>query len=570
MSIANSPYDTYKAVYDGNEETVRGSTFVFRNPDDMYNITFEGGLNQHTGWKFRDANPMTTNYVGHDGNNPIIRQIGSYANGVVVMEKSAVQYDSVVDKYYWSHAVWLEDEDGNYIDMNGLLGRDVTQTPDAALSFNSYEIDPADISHLTMWYTNSNYTYNGDDDRNATWCSILGTCFVAKPTNSPYSRPSLIGNLSSQYLDNYYHAPINGTRPIESNDDIVRFWEILKEKGNGKPIDSTDPEDDPSGPGGGDGDYNPFSDKIPFPTLPTAGDSISTGFIRVYHPTSIQLKQLSNKLWSDDFYETILKINNDPMEAIISLHSVPYNLSGSYANCVVGNYDTLISMEAISTQFYTLNLGSIHIPEHWGSALDYSPYCTVSCFLPYVGVVKMQVDDVVGKTLTVKYNTDVLSGATVALIMCGESVLYSFNTNLIFKHPITSSSFAPLYRAVIGAIGNTANGFTQGGAGGAAGAAIGSALSIAMSKHSEVTRGGSLGGSIGCLGSFTPYLIIHRPIQSLAAGFRHFKGYPSNITATLGSLSGYTEVESVHLEGLSCTDRERDEIMALLYNGVLF
>lgn len=566
MSIANTPYDTIRAIYDVDEEKVAGSTYVSRNPSDMYNITFEGGLNQHTGWKFRDCYKDVRNYVGHDDSNPIITTIGSYANGIVVKEKSAVTL--VNGHYYFGHTTWMEDENGSYIDINGLMGRSITDTPDTPLA-HSYEIDPTEVGNVILYYTDAHYTYYGSEDKNASYFSPLGTCFLAKPTNSPYSRPELIGNLSDQYVSTYYYRPSNA-HSLENADDVDQFYDILKEKGNGKPFEAEDYEDDTSKPGGGDGDYNPFSDKVPKPGLPTGGDSISTGFVRVYTPSSGQLQQLSAKLWSDDFYDNILKIQNDPMEAIISLHSVPFNLSGSYTECVVGNYSTGIQMQALSSQFYQLNLGSINVPEHWGTALDYSPYVTVDCFVPYCGVVQLQVDDVVGKTLQCGMNVDVLSGATVAYIMCGESVLYTYNTNVIFRHPISSTNFGPLYQSIMGAVGSVASGLASGGGGGAIGGAVGGALNVALSKHSSISRGGSLGGSAGCLGHFTPYLIIHRPIQSLAAGFKHFKGYPSNITTTLGSLSGYTEVESVHLEGISCTDLERDEIMAQLYNGVIF
>ena len=257
------------------------------------------------------------------------------------------------------------------------------------------------------------------------------------------------------------------------------------------------------------------------------------------------------------------------MESVISLHSVPFSVSGSTAQCRIGNFDSGVSMPAVSQQFYKLNMGSIYIPEHWASALDYSPYVTIDIFLPFVGVISVQVDDVIKRTLSVSYNIDIISGATVASIKSGESVLYTYNTNVILRHPISQSSYGPLYQSILGMVGNTVNGAVSGGIGGAVGGALGSAVNVALSKHSNISRGGSIGGATGVLGNFTPYLIIHRPLQSLASGFAHFKGYPSNITGTIGSVSGYTEIESVHLNNIACTDIERDEIMTLLYNGII-
>lgn len=67
----------------------------------------------------------------------------------------------------------------------------------------------------------------------------------------------------------------------------------------------------------------------------------------------------------------------------------------------------------------------------------------------------------------------------------------------------------------------------------------------------------------------SPYLIVERPRQSLAKGYNTFEGYPSNITSRLGDLSGYTAVESVHLEGINATDSEISEIESLLKGGVI-
>ena len=382
--------------------------------------------------------------------------------------------------------------------------------------------------------------------------------------------PALSGDIAENKYNRYY--TLNTAFDLSNQAKMDRFFNALTLNGDGTPITPILPSEDTSDPGGGDDanpDYNPFSDPIDFPGLPTGGSALSTGFIRVYTPTASQLRSLAGVLWSDDFIDTIKKIQNDPMEAIISLHSLPVSIASGTAECRIGNFDTGVTMNTISSQYIKRDLGSIYIPEHWASALDYGPYNTVDIFLPYVGVRSLQIDDVVGKTLSVEYNIDVLSGATVASIKCGNSVLYTYNTSLIAYHPISQSSYGLLFQSVAGAMGNVLSGAVSGGIGGAVGGGLGSAINVALSKHSTVSRGGSIGANSGCLGSFTPYLIIHRPIQSLASGFAHFKGYPSNITATLGSVSGYTEVESIHLNGFSATDSEKAEIEALLYNGVI-
>ena len=147
-------------------------------------------------------------------------------------------------------------------------------------------------------------------------------------------------------------------------------------------------------------------------------------------------------------------------------------------------------------------------------------------------------------------------------------MLYTYNTQVHTEIPYTMSSYGRLVQSIIGVAG-TAIGATAGGAGALIGSSIGGALGTAMTKHSDISRGGSLGGAVGVMGDFTPYLIIHRPIQSLASDFASKKGYPANIGATLSSVSGYTVVDKIHLTNIDCTDTERDEIHALLKEGVI-
>ena len=47
------------------------------------------------------------------------------------------------------------------------------------------------------------------------------------------------------------------------------------------------------------------------------------------------------------------------------------------------------------------------------------------------------------------------------------------------------------------------------------------------------------------------------------------KGYPAWITRSLGSVHGYTEVDTVHLDGITATDAEKEDIMAKLKAGVI-
>ena len=67
----------------------------------------------------------------------------------------------------------------------------------------------------------------------------------------------------------------------------------------------------------------------------------------------------------------------------------------------------------------------------------------------------------------------------------------------------------------------------------------------------------------------TLFIIIERPNISVPNKVQHYMGQTSNMTASLGGLSGMTIVEAVHLEGIPCTTSELAEIESILKSGVI-
>jgi hypothetical protein len=60
-----------------------------------------------------------------------------------------------------------------------------------------------------------------------------------------------------------------------------------------------------------------------------------------------------------------------------------------------------------------------------------------------------------------------------------------------------------------------------------------------------------------------------RPAVSHPKNYEKYKGRPSNITASLSSLRGYTEIDSIITSGFStASSSEIEEIKSLLSSGV--
>ncbi len=365
--------------------------------------------------------------------------------------------------------------------------------------------------------------------------------------------------------------------------------------------DPYSPTGGPSGPGGGPapsggtgatgtgGLHDDTSDPISTPSLPT---SISTGsgLFTAYNPSTSQLASFASALWNMDASDIndVLRFlfGGDAFNAVIGLHLLPVSPTiGGSQTIKLGNWDTGVSAPRIINQYAQVSFGSVLLPEYWGNCIDYAPYTKIQLALPYIGIVDVDTDDVLGSTNTLTYNIDVLSGAICATLHCVKgnlnSVIYQWSGSCAVSLPFSGAS----YNSVLGAIAGIAAagmGFASMAAGpigaalpaaalavggGAFGA--GSAASIMGTMKGKVQKSGSFGANSGALGIMTPYFILTRPVQSVPETWQADKGYPANISAQLGSLAGYTEVSEINLE-CSGTEAEKKEIVDLLKKGVLF
>lgn len=335
-------------------------------------------------------------------------------------------------------------------------------------------------------------------------------------------------------------------------------------------------DDDPykpggnSGVGGGTGTFDGTGDAIEIPGLPTLS-ATDTGFITLFNPAVSQLKALANYMWSNGFdIQTFKKIFADPMDCILGLSIVPVAVpNGDTGEVSVGNISTGISMTKAAAQYVSVDCGTLNVQEFWGGYLDYDPYTKAEIYLPYIGTHPISVDDIMNKSVHVVYHVDILSGACTAFVKCGSSVLYEFIGQCSSSIPISGNDWTNVINGVLTVAGSIGTMVATGGA--TAPMVAGTIASTAVnSMKPNVEKSGSMSGTGGMLAIQTPYLILTRPRQAKPKNQNKFTGYPSFITEKLGSISGYTEIESVHLENIPATEQELSEIENLLKSGVIF
>ena len=319
------------------------------------------------------------------------------------------------------------------------------------------------------------------------------------------------------------------------------------------------------------------SEPVDFPPLPLVS-ALGTGTVNMYRATQTSLREFSQFLWTGDFIDNVKKLFQDPMEALISVQIVPYSppQADTLSNVHMSWIDTGVQMYPLTNQFLEINCGTLTVSEFWGSFLDYPPNTEISIFLPYVGLKSLSVQDVMDRTIELRYHIDCLTGTCLAMLKCSgnglNSVLYSWSGSCNTQIPISARDFSSIYSSVIGLVSTAGIAAATGGSGVAAKAAVGAAAGVSALKSAtldtHVRQSGSVGSTPSYLGIQKPFIIISRPLDSTPTDFNEQTGRPSNLTGKVGDFSGYLECTYCHLENLVATDAEKSEIESLLKSGI--
>lgn len=382
-----------------------------------------------------------------------------------------------------------------------------------------------------------------------------------------------------------------------------------------------EPTDDPYpsnnyGPGesqGGEGGHDDSSDTIAVPSNPLL-EVTSSGMVTIFTPNLTQIQALATALIDPNFFQALGNVFASLDQVILGLHIVPLVVpysgpaSGISINLLGIAYRVSIGLYKATVQFIDVDCGTIDVDEYWGNCLDYNPYTKITIFLPFIGYVDIDADDVMNKTVGIKYRVDIATGACIAFISADGSVMYQYAGNCALPIPVSSTD----QNSAIQNIVSIATAAVTGGAGiAAAGAAVAEAegalneasgykeiksaiseLDQAKAHYQSVTEknkgklagvsanavvnskaqfhhGGSLGASAGFMGIKKPYMIIRRPKQMIPDKYGAFNGYPTNTYVELNDLIGYTRVSDIRLNIPDATVDEILECERLLKEGVV-
>lgn len=372
-------------------------------------------------------------------------------------------------------------------------------------------------------------------------------------------RPHVEADILTGYDERVY------TATAEEMNAIYRF---LHPHIDGEDPETNEPEE------GTDPDFQPDIGVTGI-TKPSYG-AIDTGFTKMYRVSDTQLKALAGYLWTSDFVTNVKKFFSDPREIIVGLAIMPViPETGTSETISAGGISTGISGLPLTDQ-YKFNTedttGYAEVKAEKGNFLDYNPYTKVTAHLPFVGSHSLDVNDVMGKNLTLKYIFDFLTGSCVAEIDVNGKPRYFFGGSCGIQVPTSSEDFSRMYSGIISAgasIGTLMSSIAGGGL--TAPLAIGTAANLltnAMNSSPTVEYTSGSGSTNGMIGCKTAFITVEKPIEKVAGEQSKFAGKPSYIKRKLKSCTGYTKCFSVHLDNVPCTGQERSELERLLTAGV--
>lgn len=254
--------------------------------------------------------------------------------------------------------------------------------------------------------------------------------------------------------------------------------------------------------------------------------NVVSGTNLVYEVTEEQLKEVNSQRFG---FEVIGEEQIDYGVYILSLIKLPFKLSpdliGGDSLVKLGNKETTVLAKAVLTDNIPLDLGSVAIPELNNNVLDFKGV-EAYLYLPRVEPVLIELDQIIGETVSIQYLIDCYSGvATVNLSTTknGGKVFKSLSVDIGINIPYALTT-----------------------------------LTNTILDNSSIDVGGENGIR-------TPFLEIRKKDLVLPDGFFTVPILEENV---LTGQTGFIKIEDIDLKSSAAKDN-KETIISLLENGVI-
>lgn len=391
------------------------------------------------------------------------------------------------------------------------------------------------------------------------------------------------------YTDKLYKPIISGGVVVGYTDDMDEESELDDWKGStDHGIGPTPPP--PPGPGDDEDNDDPVN---------TTGAPFAAGLCHYYALTagSVLLEHISEALGTWDIENTHKDLYKNLVSCKLVKPPSAIPTTGSEAFTIYGvkpQYQGAdITLPVVSGN-PDASFGPYQISRKFDDFRDYAPYTRVSIYLPYCGWCDLP-SHVVGKSVSVKYFTDIIAATCKAVVFCGNNIVAEAAGVIGLDIPFVADNVGAKMQAVTAGMIAALGGGIQLGAGigtmvsTRSGSGAKSALSgasqylsgysqMAMAFNENTTEISGKNGDGCCLAGATNIIIkIVRPKKGaytdapyVPPGYGHNVGFVSQKQIKVSSVSGLLIADNVDTSGISgATEAERAEIKRVLETGLI-
>lgn len=276
--------------------------------------------------------------------------------------------------------------------------------------------------------------------------------------------------------------------------------------------------------------------------------------------------------WADDFmwYVEYIKQavcqffgSGDLVQNIRECRYIPFNVgtTGGSNTIYLGTFETQQSLGKLNTETVH-RTASVSIPWQANDFRRRSPYTEVYLYLPYIGMIKLSSENLVGQSsISVAYTLALRDGSLICTVSSGGEILGQYSGNVGASVPVGVSNIN-LPKAAQSVIS---------GATSAAGKNLGGVGMAVLNFADAVTPNfSSIGGLDGIAGiganqNITCYTVFHDTIVAPNTDLQTI-GSPTMSPKALATLTGFCQCMDAHVEA-PAMDNELEAIDNYLNSG---
>ena len=308
----------------------------------------------------------------------------------------------------------------------------------------------------------------------------------------------------------------------------------------------------------------------------------ANNFIKSYILSYGELNSLAEK-FNDVDPANPIPVGANPFANIISLKQYPFDISlplittWTTEQIVLDKWNTGVAGKRLVSQNMLRQIGSYKIEKKYNSFLDYEPFTTAEIYVPMCGRANLPLNYIMGKTVIVYFASDIENGGCKAIVKCDEisaelSGTFSEDVSLTAEN-VGLKNLEKAYASSNFFASAAGLGLTVG-----KGDSTGMAYSAINVGKSVVDMFSVNNGNYSVIkGESTPkvnfnnvpkcYIKISRPVIELPENYGRVNGFVVNKKLNLSNLNGYTICCNVDVDGLYCTENEKEMLKGIMESG---